>query len=174
MAPTFGDVKDELKNITTVNLIANASSILEKILWSLIAICGTLFIYDVVVIQLDYWNENPILVTKQIVKLSDMSVPSMTFCHKGLQKYGPVERLVNMIDPEKLIPQEVIEVRNEFLKLQFQGINKNLEKADFCLWLFSLVNDIKRDNPILRDMPLDEEHLFKSECEVCKFSLSLV
>ena len=173
MAPNLGDAKDELKNITTVNLIANASSILEKILWAMIAIFGTLFIYDVVVIQLDYWNENPTLVTKQLVKLSNMPVPSVTFCHKGLQKYGPVERLVNMIDPEKTIPKEVFEIRNEFLKQQFKMINDNLEKEDYCSWLFGLTIDQKIDNPILREIPSDKQDLIKSECQVCIISSSL-
>ena len=164
MAPKLRHVKEELKNITTVNLIANTSCVLEKILWALIAICGTLFIYDVVVIQLDNWNENPSLVTKQLVKLSDMPVPSLTFCHKGLQKYGPVERLANMIDPEKTIPKEVFEIRNEYLKQEFQKIKDNLEKKDFCSWLLGLKKDVRKDYLILMEIP--SEDLFKLKCEV--------
>ena len=44
MSPKFQKIKEELRNITTVNLISNTSSILEKIFWALIAILGTLFI----------------------------------------------------------------------------------------------------------------------------------
>ena len=66
MAPNIGDVKEELRNITTLNLIASTSSILEKIFWALIAICGTLFIYDVVYIQLENWKQNPTLVTREM------------------------------------------------------------------------------------------------------------
>ena len=164
MAPKVRHVKEELKNITTVNLISNASSVLEKILWALIAIFGTWFIYDVVVIQLNNWNENPSLVTKQLVKLSDMPVPSLTFCHKGLQKYGPLERLANMIDPEKTIPKEVFEIRNEYLKQEFQKIKYNLEKKDFCSWLLGLNEDVRKDYLILMEIP--SEDLFKLKCEV--------
>ena len=167
MAPSLNsDVTNELRNITTVNLIANTTSILEKILWALIAICGTLFIYDVVVIQLDNWNANPTLVTKQLVKLSDMPVPSLTFCHKGLQKYGPLERLANMIDPEKTIPKEVFEIRNEYLKQEFQKIKDNLEKKDFCSWILGLNEDVRKDKLILMEISSDEEDLFKLKCEV--------
>ena len=166
MAPSIQNLKDEFRNITTLNLIASTSSVLEKIFWALIAICGTLFIYDVVVIQLDNWNENPSLVTKQLVKLSDMPVPSLTFCHKGLQKYGPLERLANMIDPEKTIPKEVFEIRNEYLKQEFQKIKHNLEKKDFCSWLLGLNEDVRKDKLNLMEVSSDGEDMFKLKCEV--------
>ena len=160
MTQNFKVVIDELKNITTVNLIANASSILEKILWAMIAIFGTLFIYQNIDAQLRYWNENPALVTKQTVKLSDMPVPSVTFCHKGLQKYGPVERLANMINPEKTIPKEVFQIRNEFLKMQFLKIKDYLEREDFCSWLFG---DKRNYDGILREISFDKQDLLKSQ-----------
>ena len=44
----FSAAREELANITTLNLITSSGSILEKILWALIAIGGTIFIYNVV------------------------------------------------------------------------------------------------------------------------------
>ena len=160
-------VKEELRNITTLNLIASTSNVLEKLLWALIAIFGTLFIYEVVVIQLDFWNENPILISRQTTNLADMPLPSMTFCHKGLQKYGPVEQLANWIDPEKKIPTEVLAIRNEFLSIQYSKINKyELEGTDSCEWLFNLEGDRKVDNLILRGRNSEELSDIKSGCLV--------
>ena len=149
MAATLEYLKDELRNITTLNLIASTSSILEKIFWALIAILGTLFIYDVVYIQLDYWQENPSLVTKEILTLSDMPLPSITFCHKGFQKYGPVETLANFIHPDEKVPKEVLSIRNEFLKVQFLEIKRRTNGTNYCEWLFNLENGEEYDNPVL-------------------------
>ena len=144
-------IKDELRNITTLNLIANTSSILEKIFWALIAICGTLFIYDVVYIQLQNWQENPSLATKEIQHLSNMPIPSITFCHKGFQKFGPVENLANLIKPEKGVPKEVLSIRNEFLKVQFLKIKHRIDKgSNYCEWLFNLKTDDKLYHQVLK------------------------
>ena len=166
MPPNKEAVKEELRNITTVNLIASTSNILEKLLWALIAIFGTWFIYEVVSIQFDFWNENPILTTRQMVKLSDMPLPSMTFCHKGLHKYGPVESFGNYIDPEKEIPREVIAIRNEFIKAQYEKIKVNLDGTNFCEWLFDLKVHRREDNSILQGKTVDQIEILKSECLV--------
>ena len=101
------------------------------------------------------------------MKLSDMPLPSMTFCHKGMRKYGAAERLANMIDPEKEIPKEVLAIRNEFLKVQFQKINDKLDGTDFCGWLFSLTGDKQEDHPILRKISLEVQQMMKDNCKVC-------
>ena len=158
-------IKDELRNITTLNLIANTSSILEKIFWALIAICGTLFIYDVVYIQLQNWQENPSLATKEIQHLSNMPIPSFTFCHKGFQKFGPVENLANFINPEKEVPKEILSIRNEFLKVQFLKIKHRMNGTNYCEWLFNLKHDERSEHPILKNLErqngLDRKNLLK-------------
>ena len=164
--PKLTPLKDELRNITTLNLIANATNCLEKIIWASIAILGTLFIYEVMFIQLENWRIDPTLMTKEMKKLSDMPLPSLTFCHKGFQKYGVVERLANLIDPGKEVPKEVLAIRNEFLKVQFQKINNKLDGTDFCGWLFSLTGDERDDNPILFSKPLDIQQMLKDDCIV--------
>ena len=146
--------KDEVANIRTLDLILKPSSFLEKIFWAILAIYGTYFIaYDVFYVQLVYWQENPALLTKENVKLSEMPLPSVTFCHKGLQKYGAVERLGNFIDPEKTVPKEIVGIRNEFLKVEFQKVKKRLKGINYCEWLFSLKTQEKMDNPIVGHFP---------------------
>ena len=100
------------------------------------------------------------------MKLSDMPLPSITLCHKGMQKYGAAERLTNMIDPEKEIPKDVLAIRNEFLKVQFQKINDKLDGTDFCEWLFSLIGDKQEDHPILRNRSLEVQQMMKDDCKV--------
>ena len=167
MAPSLNvDVVSELRNITTVNLIANATSIIEKILWALIAICGTLFIYDVVYVQLENWRDNPTLITMEMKDLSEMPLPSMTFCHKGLQKYGPVERLANIIDSNKEIPKQVLAIRNEFFKVQFQKMIDVWNGIDYCEWLFNLKKEQKEDHPIHSRISADQIDSLKVACNV--------
>lgn len=169
MAPSingFGALKEELTNITSLNLIANAKSILEKILWALIAICGSLFIYDVVYIQLENWRTNPILATKEIKKLSDMPLPAVAFCHKGLVKYGPVERLANFIDPDKNVPKPILSIRNEFLKVQFQKVKDRIDRSDFCKWLSSLGKEEKAESIIIGHMTNAERKSAQKDCNV--------
>ena len=76
--------KGELRKITTVNLLLNSTNILEKIMWIMIAFFGSFFFYEVFKTQLKNWSENPTLQTKTIMKLSDMPLPSITLCHKGM------------------------------------------------------------------------------------------
>ena len=162
----FAAAREELTNITTLNLITNSGSILEKILWAMIAIGGTIFIYNVADMQLDNWSNNPALVTKVTKKLADMPFPAVTFCHKGIQKYGLVEHLGNYIDPKKKVPKEVLAIRNEFLKVQFQKIKDRMNGKTFCEWLFSLEHEEREDSPILSQIPSSEKSIMKAKCIV--------
>ena len=162
----FVAAREELTNITTLNLITSSGSMLEKILWAMVAIGGTIFIYNVVDLQLDNWRDNPALVTKVTRKLADMPLPAVTFCPKAMQKYGLVERLGNYIDPEKKVPKEVVAIRNEFLKVEFQKIKKRMKGKPFCKWLFGLKSDEKLDNPILNQISSEERDTMKDKCIV--------
>ena len=97
------------------------------------------------------------------MKLSNMSLPAMTFCHKGLQKYGIVERLANFIDTEKEIPKEVFDIRNEFIELLFADVKKLKNNAqNFCEWLFD-----HKIHPILRGKTKEHQDILKSDCYIC-------
>ena len=119
-------IKEELNNITSLNLISNSKNIVEKILWAAIAIFGTVFIYDVVSTQLQYWEDHPSVTSLQMMKLDDFKLPAVTFCHKGLQKYSIVERLANYINPEKNVPVEFFKFRNIGMKVQINNEKSQL------------------------------------------------
>ena len=161
-------IKEELTNIRTFELITRTKSILEKIFWAIIAISGTIFIYHVVVLQLENWRDNPTLVTTVTKKLADMPLPAITFCHKGLQKYGLVEHLGNFIDPATKVPKEIVSIRNEVLKIQFKKMKEKMNTKDFCGWLFGLTTwySETQDNPILSGIQKSELDVMKEKCDV--------
>ena len=64
--------------------------------------------------------------------LANANLPAVTFCHKGMQKYALVERLVNYIDPTKNVPKEILEIRNEAIKAQVLKLNKDMPDVDIC------------------------------------------
>ena len=159
-------IREELTNVQTLDLIFRASNILEKIFWAVVAISGTIFIYHVVVLQLGNWQDNPTLVTTINRRLSDMPLPAVTFCHKGLNKYGPVERLLNFIDPEKNVPKDILAIQNQFLKVKFQEIKKRLYGGNFCQWLFNLPFEEKHNNIILSQIPEKDWWMISWKCSV--------
>ena len=91
----------ELRNITTIDLAFQAKNILEKTLWAIIGIIGTVWVFYFVGIQFKLWEQHPSLVTKIDYELADVSYPAITVCSKGSTKYAIAERLGNYIDSSK-------------------------------------------------------------------------
>ena len=124
---------DQFKGILSFKLIISSKSILEKLFWFFIAFGGTAYILYIIASQFIYWNENPTLITKGKLSLSDIKPPAITFCHKGVQKYSLLERLGNFMDPGKGLPIEIINIRNEAIKAKiFELKGKFLPRADMC------------------------------------------
>ena len=92
---------DELRNITTVDLVYNARCFFEKLLWATIGIIGTIWAFVFFESQFKLWNESPWLTTRAHVHLSEVKYPAITFCSDGATKYAIAERLGNYIDPLK-------------------------------------------------------------------------
>ena len=116
--------------------------------------------------QLESWNSNPILKTQETLELKDLPIPDITLCHKAMLKYGPAERLINFIEPEKDVPKEVLAIRNEFLKVQFEKVKDQFGSKDFCQWLFNLEKDQKEDNIILSKINNKEFETLQQDCKV--------
>ena len=129
------ELKTELFNIRTIDLSFSANNLAEKILWASIAILGTMWIGSIGMSQLNFWNDNPVLVTKGARSLADLNKPTITLCHKGMQKFGFVERMANYIDTTKEIPKEVFEIRNLAIKAQYLRFRQNKDidlQGNFC------------------------------------------
>ena len=95
-------VQKELRNITTIDLAFQAKNILEKTLWAIIGIIGTVWVFYFVGIQFSLWEQHPSIVTKIDYELADVSYPAITVCSKGSTKYAIAERLGNYIDSSKV------------------------------------------------------------------------
>ena len=132
--PTFAPMKEEFHGFTSIRLIHATRNVLEKILWISIAIVGTIWIGDLFITQVNYWNENPVLATKGTKALSDITAPAVTFCHKGVLKYSLVENLINILDVNKTIPSEFLQIRNEAIKVNSDLLVKRftLKKEGLC------------------------------------------
>ena len=48
------------------------------------------------------WSENPTILTKSKLKLSDMDFPALTICSEGSTKFAIAEELGNSFAPNKL------------------------------------------------------------------------
>ena len=164
-------LKEELRSITALNFIAKSSNIGEKIFWATLAISGTLFIYDAVSSQLETWKSNPILKTQEKIELKDLPILDITFCHKAMLKYGPTERFLNDINPKvDEISKEVLAIRNEYLKVQFEKFKDQFGDSDFCDWLFDnnvFSKDRYNDHIILGKLTSEEIEKLNKSCKVC-------
>ena len=99
----------------------------------MISLGGTFYITFIVITQMKYWRDNPTIVVKGSVPLSQLSRPAMTFCHSGGEKYNFMARLVDYIDPNKTIPKEIFEIRNEAIKVQAYKLKQQLgDDVDIC------------------------------------------
>ena len=110
---SFRRILAGFRTIVTVDLTFKAPNILEKVFWSLIGISGALWaIYFLVLLFL---NNNPLIITKKNVELSEITYPAITICYEGSPKYSVAEQLGNYIDSSSKLPSEFISLRNLFL-----------------------------------------------------------
>ena len=130
------ELKEELNDISSFRRTLNTRNVLEKLLWISIAICGTGFIFHIVENQLVYWSENQVLITKKSLPLSELKKPAVTYCNKGLYKFGLSETLINHVDWKRKTKENVISLRLDLLKTfvensdSLKNWNKNCN--DFC------------------------------------------
>ena len=85
-----------------------------------------------------------------------------------LTDYGPIEKLGNYINPNKSIPKEVVAIRNEFLKVQFQKLNGRIDHSEnFCEWLDSISwTDEGKENVIFSHIQTEQRQQLIDDCLV--------
>ena len=104
---------DELRNITTFGLFYKSSNILEKILWTLIGLTGTIWAVYFINLQFISMKKSPSVMIQGDLNSIDLKYPAVTICPKFSNKYGIAERLGNFIDPNNL-PEELLTLRQNF------------------------------------------------------------
>ena len=108
MAIFLDQIKEEIGNIRTIELAKNTRYVVEKILWTLILIAGTLWFFYFMSFQFKIWSDSSTIKTKIKASLSDLDYPSITFCSKYANKYGVAERFGNYLDPKATLNQEFL------------------------------------------------------------------
>ena len=105
----------ELRRITTIDLACKATSFLEKILWVIIFILGTIWAVYFIALQFISFDENASVLIQGNIETTDLKYPAITLCPKVTTRWGIVERLGNYIDPLNL-PKELLLLRhNSFM-----------------------------------------------------------
>ena len=115
MGKKLGRLKDELKNIRTIELAHQKNLFLERIFWAVLGILGVAWAFYFVPSNLEVWKNNPSIVSKGNVDLSEIDYPAITISPSGITKFAVAERLANYVKPEK-IPDELKQIRNLLFK----------------------------------------------------------
>ena len=102
---------NELKGIKSFGLVLKATNVLEIIFWSTIFIGGMIWAWIFLFSEVQSWQGNPSVVSNKNVKLSDIPIPAITFCSQSSTKFAIAERLGNYLNPDKKLPDELIEIR---------------------------------------------------------------
>ena len=98
---------NELRNIKCIDLICKDTCILEKICWATIGILGIIWAFHFIVLQLFIWDENPAIIQKGNIELSELNYPAITICSKHSTKYAIVEQLGNYLNVDIELPENV-------------------------------------------------------------------
>ena len=98
---------NELKIIKCIDLICKDSCILEKICWATIGILGIIWAFYFIVLQLFIWDENPAIIQKGNIELSELNYPAITICSKRSTKYAIVEQLGNYLNVDIELPENI-------------------------------------------------------------------
>ena len=124
-------LSNQIKSFTTISFVINATSLLEKCFWLLIVISGTLWIGDVALTQIDFWRENPTLITKGSKELYKLNTPTVTFCPNVMSEYTLAERLGNYIDPGKMNSEEIILIRRKAIHSYLYRIYRDYDNCGY-------------------------------------------
>ena len=107
---------NELKGIKSLDLVANAANVLEKLAWGAVFIPGILWAAYFLLNQFKSWQVNPSIISNINKKLSDIPNPAITFCSQSSTKFAIAEQLGNYLNPSQNLSDEFLEIRNVFTK----------------------------------------------------------
>ena len=96
-----------VKEIKTVGLTFKTQYIFEKLLWILIGVFGLGWSTYFILMQVFTWNESPLIIQKNYMKLDQIDYPGITLCSQTSTRYSIAERLGNYIDPKNM-PAELV------------------------------------------------------------------
>ena len=99
--------------VASLKFSLDAGFKIEKFVWLMVALGGTILMIFVVFYQVVSWQENPVLTNTLFVDLDKFDFPAITFCHRGNTRLDIMERLANSADPQSAT---VRNMRNSILR----------------------------------------------------------
>ena len=105
----------EVKSIKAIDLACKGVNVFERLFWIIIGFTGFVWAFWFIPDQVQLWNDNPSIITKNNVELSDIEYPAITIAPPGSTKYAIAERLGNYLNPEN-IPDGASKMVNIYLK----------------------------------------------------------
>ena len=130
---------NQLYHFTCLDFVSKASNIIEKLIWIIISVCGTVWIGSVLFIQVTQWIENPVLLRHENLDLSDMTYPAVTFCPKTISEFSIAEGFGNFLDLNKPLPSQAVSIQNEAVKMYWR---KKLPYVGCTNWMKTYVNSL--------------------------------
>ena len=130
-------LKDELKNIRTIELAYQKNLFLERIFWAVLGILGVAWAFYFVPSNLEVWKNNPSIVSKGNVDLSEIDYPAITIAPSGITKFAIAERLANYLKPEK-IPKELNQIKSLLFKCAVLPKHDPASDTDFSYYKSTL------------------------------------
>ena len=130
MGKKLGRLKDELKNIRTIELAYQKNLFLERIFWAVLGILGVAWAFYFVPSNLEVWKNNPSIVSKGNMDLSEINYPAITIAPSGITKFAIAERLANYLKPEKT-PDELKQIKSLLFKCAVLSKHDPSHDTDF-------------------------------------------
>ena len=119
-------LKDSI--IVSLKQAVEASRWIEKLIWIFLGVVGSAYFAYLLVAQVNSWDENSILVSKQQRSIDEIDFPAITFCAQGSTRYAIAERIGNAMHRESsFVKKKLMPVRNELIKAV---VNQKLDYAE--------------------------------------------
>ena len=160
----FQDLKEESRNLATLDLILKSGTSFEKLIWVAVTIFGTFWGFYFMFVQLQVWQENLIVITKADVDLSTLDYPAITICSETMNKFAIGERLGNYLSTEVKPEDELFEM----IKAIFERLGENaLERRNYHIRINYQPGDVFRN--YCYNFSTNSSKNQKSGCKVREF-----
>ena len=146
-------LKDSI--IVSLKQAVEASRWIEKLIWIFLGVVGSAYFAYLLLSQVNSWDENSILFSKQQRSINEIDFPAVTFCPQGNTKYAIAERIGNAMNREsRFVKEKLLPLKNDLMKMKF--------------WKENYGN---KDTSRYHEQCVDEEHwdFYESQYDIERF-----
>ena len=110
-------LKDSI--IVSLKQAVEASLWIEKLIWIFLGVVGSAYFVHLLVAQVNSWDKNSILISKELRSIDEIDFPAITFCAQGNTKYAIAERIGNTMKMEsKFVREKLQPVKSILIKMK--------------------------------------------------------